>query len=126
MSLFGKPLYTKYKIKVNFNMSSQTQPKNELTLLEMAKEKFGKDKRLMMEIELFLAQKRKIYQNPSKIAWGEQLKLLEKYPQEERLEQVMTSIRNDYRSIAYAKKFDKPEISMEKSDEKDIRYDLEF
>jgi len=125
MSLFGKSLYQnsmQRKIKINFNFTDKVD--KEKSLLEMAKERFGNDKRLMLEIELFLSQRRKAHQNPSRIAWGEQLKLLAEYPEEERLAQVMRSIRNDYRSIAYEIKYKKPDISIEKSKDEDIRYDL--
>lgn len=129
MALFGN---TKVgKVKVNFGMSSASKSINEPTLLEMAEEKFGKDKRLMLEIDLFLAQRRKAKQNPSRIAWASQLQLLEKFPQEDRLDQVMRSIRNDYKCLAYESRLPekKPaysDVNMEKSREEDICYDEAF
>ena len=130
MALFGKSLYPstkKYKVRIDFGMTSMSKNNSEISLLDMAKEKFGEDKRLMMEIELFLSQRRKARQNPSRLAWGHQLQLLESYPKEERLQQVMRSIRNDYRSIAYERKEEsRNEVKREKADENNIRFDLGF
>ena len=129
MALFGKSLY---KVKINFRGNEPQKEDKEKTLIEMAEEKFGNDKRLMMEIDLFLAQRRRVKQCPSKIAWGEQLKLLEKFPEEERLKQVTRSIRNDYRSIAYENNLPKKpvcaeyNVGMKKEKEENICYDRGF
>lgn len=129
MALFGKSLYAnhvQHKVRVDFNMSSSMKKEKEVSLLDMAKEKFGSDKRLMLEIDLFLSQRRKARQNPSRLAWERQLQLLEQYPAEERLEQVMRSIRNDYRSIAYERTGKSNEVVREKTNDNDVCYDLAF
>ena len=129
MALFGKSLYSnhvQHKVRVDFNMSSSSGRVKELSLLDMAKEKFGNDKRLMLEIDLFLSQRRKVKQNPSRLAWERQLQLLEQYPAEERLAQVMRSIRNDYRSIAYERTGKSNEVVREKTNDNDVCYDLAF
>lgn len=118
MALFGK-------VKINFGLSDKPVRK-EPTLYEMANEKFGKDKRLMMEIDLFLAQKRRIKQLPSRIAWGYQLNLLEKYPEEQRLEQVMRSIRHDYRSIAYETNLPKESDVKRNNEDEEVVYSRGF
>ena len=125
MALFGK-------VRIDFRGKEKPKEDKEKTLSEMAKERFGNDKRLLLELELFLSEKRKARQCPSRIAWGEQLKLLEKFPQEERLTQVMRSIRNNYRSIAYESRLPKTpvcsqfNVCLDKEDESNICYDRGF
>ena len=127
MALFGKSLYPDTrarKVVVKFGVGDKQDASTDKTLIEMAKEKFGNDKRLMLEIDLFLSQKRKVHQNPSKLAWASQLSILEKYPENERLKQVIKSIRNDYKSLAYEKKENDDGVKRELAKEEDIRYDV--
>ncbi len=90
------------------------------TLIELAEEKFGENRRLMMWIESFLDQKRTKHLLPTRQAWIQQLALLEEYPENERERQVRRSITYDYRALAYeykGKKQIKQKDEYQKEDE---------
>lgn len=101
MALFGNNIY-EGKIKCPFSFSSTSEKKEkEPTLKELAEEKFGEDRNLIMHLETFLHEQSKKKQLPTRLAWSMQLKLLEKFPKEERAKQVVSSIMKGYRAIAY-------------------------
>lgn len=118
---------------IAFKTAKEKPKEKEPTLLELAEEKFGDNRRLIMWIEKFLSQKRQIRQLPSRLAWQEQLKILESHPEAEREKEVRRCIAGDYRQIAYEykpKKYKKSildqDISMEKQDEEDLNYEAGF
>lgn len=118
MSLFGDLSgYRVQRVRAEPKKTKEKQP----TLKELAEEKFGSDRKLMMWIENFLAQKREAHILPTRMAWQEQLNILEEWPQTERIAQVRRSITNDYRALAYPPKVKKksrpePEIIEEEID----------
>ena len=121
MALFGEDLLKK---KFVFKLERQQEAPKQ-TLKELAEEKFGKDRKLMMEIDAFLQQKREKHIYPSKIAWVRQLDMLEKFPEAERLAQVKRSVTNDYRALCYETNL-KTYAIVEKEKEENICYDEEF
>lgn len=136
MGLVGKSLYAdkvKKKVRCPFTFSSSNEKKKkEPTLIELAEERFGKDRNLIMHLKTFLsscAQKRQL---PTRLAWSMQLQLLEKFPEEERAKQVTTSIMRGYRAIAYEGNLEKykgtcqHKISMEKEDEENIVKEIAY
>ena len=121
MSLFSDLSgYKVGKIKPQ-TVKKEKQP----TLLELAEEKFGTDRKLMMWIEGFLAQKREAHIMPTRLAWIQQLAILEEWPENQRIEQIQRSITNDYRAIAY-KYIGKKKLVNEYQDEDDIVYTKGF
>ncbi len=85
--------------------------KKKLSLLDMAKEKFGNDAELMKEIELYLKSRRQAHNYPSKVSWEMQLNLLEQVWPEKRASQVRTSTLRGYRQIAFDNSSDKNGVS---------------
>lgn len=125
MGLIGKSLYNKQiKFRCPFTFDSNEKKRKEPTLIELAEEKFGKDRNLILHLQTFLNSCTQKRQLPTRLAWSMQLQLLEKFPEEERAAQVVASIRNGYRAIAYEgnlKKYTRTDkISHEKEDEKNI------
>nr|DAE83049.1 MAG TPA: hypothetical protein [Caudoviricetes sp.] len=122
MALFGDLNLIKPK-PLKFETKKEVKPKK--SLREMAFERFGDDKKLLMQLNLFLDMCREKHLFPSKISWGMQLNVLEKFPKEARLEQVVRSITYGYRSIAYEENLKNYKV-VEKEKEENIRYDLAF
>lgn len=123
MSLFGdlnliKPKPLKFK-------KQNKEARSNVKLTDMAEERFGGDKKLLLHLNIFLDMCREKHLLPSKISWGMQLNVLEKFPKEARLEQVVRSITYGYRSIAYEENLKKYK-SLEKEKEENIRYDMAF
>lgn len=130
MGLFGQNLYVKQaKIKCPFTFSSEGEKKKkEPTLIELAEEKFGKDRNLILHLQTFLKSCAEKKQMPTRLAWSMQLQLLEKFPEKERARQVVRSTMNGYRAIAYESNLKKCSniISMEKETESDIIKDIAY
>lgn len=126
MALFGNNIYIeKIKCPFSFSMSTEEKKAKKPTLRELAEEKFGDDRKLIMHLEMFLKEWADKKQLPTTLAWNMQLQLLEKFPKEERVKQVVSSIMKGYRAIAYEdnlKKYNESlkEVSREKEDEKEI------
>lgn len=110
-----------------FDISKKEKPKKDLTLLEIAKSKFGDDKLLMKEIEAFLKVCRQKRFFPTKTSWIAQCELLERIPKVQRVQMVHRSVLNGYRQMAYERD-DRVEESVirKKQDESRIRRELEF
>lgn len=128
MGLVGKSLYSKNvkkKVRCPFTFSNTKEKKKEPTLAQMAEEKFGNDRNLIMHLKTFLSNCAQKHQYPTKLSWGMQLQLLERFPEEERAKQVTKSIMNGYRAIAYEgnlKKYEGEyqEVSLKKEKEENI------
>lgn len=112
MSLFGN--LNDYKVGA---VKKSEKKKKEPTLLELAQEKFGDDKQLMMWIEGYLDQKRQIHMMPPRLAWLEQLSILEQHPKSERVKEVRRCIAGNYRQIAYAPKYPNNNKTLRKEEE---------
>ena len=123
MALFGDLNLIKPK-SLKFEKTKKESTPN-IKLTDMAEERFGGDKKLLLHLNIFLDMCRERHLLPSKISWGMQLNVLEKFPKEARLEQVVRSITYGYRSIAYEENL-KNYRSVEKEKEDNIRYDLAF
>lgn len=88
MGLFGK-------------FSINEKPKKSPKLIDIAKEKFSDDNKLIKELQNYLISRRQKRNYPSRIAWKLQLENLEKLSKEERFQSVHRAILNDYRSICF-------------------------
>ena len=126
MALFGNNIYAE-KIKCPFTFSKSTTEKKakEPTLKELAEERFGDDRKLLMHLETFLHEWAKKKQLPTTLSWTMQLQLLEKFPKEARVEQVVSSIMKGYKAIAYESNLKRykeqpKEVSREKENEAEI------
>lgn len=102
MGLFGQNLYDAHpKIRCPFTFSEKEPRKPQKSLIDMAEEKFKEDRNLIMHLQTFLSNCRHKHNLPTRLEWSMQLQLLEKFPEKERAKQVVASIRNGYRAIAY-------------------------
>ena len=131
MGLFGdlskisaKSAITTSTTKSRLGNGRKKQP----TLLQLAEEKFGTDRKLMMWIGGFLEQKREVHLLPTRLAWAQQLSYLEEWPESEREEQVRRSIACGYRSLAYKYTGKKvaPQPKSNYQAEEEILYDRGF
>ena len=126
MSLFGN--LGSYKVGNIVNHKTEKKRK-EPTLIELATEKFGEDKQLMMWIEGFLEQKTKEHARPPRMSWLEQLSILEKHPKSARIKEVRRCIAGNYRQLAYEPKC-KKNVNIEVDDdnlkEEKICYDRAY
>lgn len=123
MALFGDLSLVKPK-PMRIQKPKTEKPKK-VGLREMAAERFGKDKKLLLQLNVFLDMCREKHLFPSKISWNMQLNVLEKFPEEARIEQVVRSITYGYRSIAYEENL-KKYATVRKEKEENIRYDMAF
>lgn len=129
MGLFEQNFCIKQsKIKCPFTFSENKRKKKGPTLIELAEEKFGKDRNLIMHLQTFLRSCAEKKQLPTRLAWSMQLQLLEKFPESERAKQVVRSIMNGYRAIAYESNLKKctSTISLEKETESNIIKDIAY
>lgn len=85
------------------NFSFNEPPKKEPTLIQMAKNLFGTDTKLMLEIENYLASRRQQHNMPTKISWKMQLEILQEIPEQDRANEVRNCTIKGYRQIAYKK-----------------------
>ena len=102
MSLFGD--LKSYKVG-SLCHTKVEKKKKQPTLIELAQEKFGDDKQLMMWIEGYIEQKREQHTMPTRLSWVEQLTTLEKHPKNERIKEVRRCIAGGYRQLAYEPKY---------------------
>ena len=111
-----------------FDLPKKEKPKDKLTLLEIAEEKFGDDIALMKEIEDFLKVCRQKRFYPTKISWIAQCELLEKIPKIDRVQMVHRSVMCGYRQMAYEQNNNRPQesVTRKKVDKNKIRKDLSF
>lgn len=123
MALFGDLNLIKPKPIKFEKTKKESKPKIKLT--DMAEERFGDDKKLLLHLNIFLDMCREKHLLPTRVSWGMQLNVLERFPKEARLEQVVRSITYGYRSIAYEENL-KNYKAVEKEKEENIRYDLAF
>lgn len=128
MGLFGDISSIRAKSIVS-STHRKSRKKSQPTLIQLAEERFGKDRKLMMWIEGFLEQRREAHLLPTRLAWVQQLDYLEDWPEEDREEQVRKSIACGYRSLAYQYKGNKkkaPQVKSEYQEEEEILYGRGF
>lgn len=127
MGILGTNIYahrTKQKVKCPFSFSAMNNTKKKTqrmpTLKELAEEKFGDDRALMLHIQSFLSMWAKKKQLPTHLSWSMQLQLLEKFPKEERAKQVVRSIQNGYKALAYENNLLKKSETAVNCDKEDV------
>lgn len=127
MGLFGDISKLRAKPVVS-KTQHESKKKKQPTLVQLAEEKFGKDRKLIMWIEAFLDQRREAHLLPTRLSWIQQLDFLEGWPEEEREEQVRKSIACGYRSLAYQYKGNKKpsKVKSEYQAEEEILYGRGF
>lgn len=107
MSLFGN-FKRDGKLQINWGLSKKEEKKT--SLYDEAKEIFGEDKKLMMFIQMFLKTCREKHRYPTRTAWKQQLAILNKFPEKERINQVDKSIKYGWNSLAYEEALEKQNV----------------
>lgn len=85
----------------SFQEKSKKKETKFLSLLDMARQKFGDDPKLMYEIKLYLDSRIEQNNKPTKTAWDLQLNILEQIEKNKRIMCVHNSTIKGYRQLAY-------------------------